>query len=355
MQFDRESFQKRFTTAARVAAKQRPVVRLIGDGHKCEFHVRGGLANAITECEYDGRPFDLLLPIDKVSSYLGLVTGEYLELELLTNKIQLKCGSSKLLLGMLEEAATHPKVEPITDNHFELNGAMIADAIRKTSYAVDLASTRYQLGAVNFEFKAGMLNVVATDGRRLSAVEYTINNMHDGTILIPAPFCQQMAALKLGESEIVEFSFDANAVQFRFSGCLFQCQQTEGRYPNWRQVIPSTGDMVSIALAGVAAATCIKQVSITSDKETRAIDLKFETGKVTFKANVEEGESTSEMLCAYEGEPMGLSLDGRFLLDALNCLDHGQAIDFNIKNASSPVVLEHESWTHVIMPMARNS
>ena len=353
MQFDRVAFQRRFTTAARVAAKQKPVVRAIGDGQECQFHVRGGLANAITFCEYDGKPFDVLLPIDKVSSYLGVVTGETLELDLLENKMQFKCGSAKLLLGMLEEAATHPKVESITDNDFQLNGAMVADAIRKTSFAVDLSSTRYQLGAVNFEFKPGMLNVVATDGRRLSAIEYTINNMHDGTILIPAPFCQQIASLKIGESELVSFSFDSNSLQFRFGDCLFQCQQVEGRYPDWRRVIPKMSDLTTISLPAGESIGCIKQVSVTADAETRAVVFDFRAGNLVFKTHSQDGESTSEMICSYDGEPLEIMLDGRFVLDALNCLEPGQILDFRIKDNSSPIVLEHDSWTHVIMPMAK--
>jgi DNA polymerase-3 subunit beta len=337
-----------------VASKQKPIVRAIGDGQICQFHVRGGLANAITYCEYDGKPFDILLPIDKVSSYLGVVTGETLDIELLESKIQFKCGSAKLLLGMLEEAATHPKIDSIPDNQFELNGAMLADAIRKTSFAVDLASTRYQLGAVNFEFKHGMLNVVATDGRRLSAIEYTINNMHDGSILIPAPFCQQIASLKLGEAELVRFSFDSNSVQFRFGDCLFQCQQVEGRFPNWRQVIPSTADMVTVPLTVGECIGCIKQVSVTADAETRAVVFLFQAGSVVFKAHSQDGESTSEMVCSHYGDPLEVTLDGKFVLDALSCLEPGQVLDFRIKDTSSPIVLEHDSWTHVIMPMARD-
>ena len=67
------------------------------------------------------------------------------------------------------------------------------------------------------------------------------------------------------------------------------------------------------------------------------------------------GESQIELPIPYEGEPITLTMDHRYVSDFCKALDNEAAFKMDIESGAAPAVLTTEAgYGYVIMPMARD-
>ena len=243
--------------------------------------------------------------------------------------------------------------------YIELPSRWLAEAIKRTAFATDPDSTRFALGGVLFELdhEDGELRVVGTDGRRLATVtgKATIVgqvNAYNGTIVPTSAL--PLIAKTLTRAETVKMAVEGNNAVFQVGGTTISTRLVDGRYPNWRQVIPTRENSAKIAMTAGPFHNVIRQASIVADTESRSLDFHFQPGSLLLTAQTADlGRSNVQLPIGYDGEPILMRMDYRFVCDFLKALDASQAFTLDVQSSTASALLTtDDGYRYVVMPMA---
>ena len=129
----------------------------------------------------------------------------------------------------------------------------------------------------------------------------------------------------------------------------------EGLFPDYRQVIPKAGDR-SVKLGRERLQDTLRRVSLLSSDKAHAV--KFEITKGVLKVssqNPDLGEAKEEVPVEYDGEPLKIGFNARYVLDVLAVIQ-SKDVSFELADDLSPGVLRgtdevDQGFTAVVMPM----
>ena len=109
-----------------------------------------------------------LVPYDRLSQIVRAASGDTVKFTCKGDTVTVKCGGGSWTLPT-ESVDEFPLWEPANLTAVcRLPADQFARAAKATTYATDVESSRYALGAVLLEVKGGDPTWVATDGRRLA-------------------------------------------------------------------------------------------------------------------------------------------------------------------------------------------
>jgi DNA polymerase-3 subunit beta len=130
----------------------------------------------------------------------------------------------------------------------------------------------------------------------------------------------------------------------------------EGRFPKWRDVFPQRQVSVKIELAVGPLHAAVRQAAIVASEESRGIDFKFANGTLLMVGRTAEvGHSRIELPIPYDGEPIDITLDHRFLGEFLRVLDPQRSFTLDVKDAEEAALcLTDDGYGYVVMPLARD-
>lgn len=352
--FQTHDLRKAFSIAAKASSAKHKDI--LGNVHlRCQHGVAwltgtDGEIYVETMTVADGA-IDCLLPVSRVSAILAEATSETVELSKDSGQLTIECGGRFVLqTGNPMEFPTAPMPD---SNTTQVPGCELRSAIKKTVFCADEWSTRYQLNGVLFEAADDGLQLIATDGRRLSTAGPFGVFSAQWSCIIPARACRLLESA-FGDDKNVAIAVGKNMLSFSDGNVNVHTPLLEGRYPDWRKVLAPEYDTFIELRAGTLA-SMVRQAAIASDDTTRAVDLKAEDGKLVINAKAADvGTSLVSTEVDYHGEPLAVSLDYRFLLDALKVVDGGSIATLHIADAQKPVLLRCESLKYTIMPMSRS-
>lgn len=306
----------------------------------------------------------VLLPVGKTSAILRENTDETITIETHDSKAIIRASRSKFQL--LTES---PDEFPMFDSHIgaayhELPARALAMMLHRTVYATDDDSSRYSLGGVNIEADQTTLIAVGTDGRRMATCSAPATSVGDHAIaeakvIIPTRSCKLIErALNLRGDDLVRITASMNDVVVETDQCVIYSRIVEGRYPNWRQVLPSRKEYSTIQVFNGSFLAAVKQASIATSQDSQSIDLTFSEGEIRIESNTAEvGEASVTMIAStdLDGEPFTLKVDNRFLREFCGVLDLEASVQIEVSDPASPMLLStDDGYRYVVMPMARD-
>lgn len=147
--------------------------------------------------------------------------------------------------------------------------------------------------------------------------------------------------------------FTKNLMIFRKSGLLLTSRLMEGNYPNYQQVLPKESNK-RIAVNRNELEGALRRVSVLSRDKANAVKLSFAPGRMTlFSSNPDYGEATEELAARYEGEPLTIGFNARYLLDVFGVMD-GETVTLQMETPLSPCLIqepETPGFKCVVMPV----
>ncbi len=253
-----------------------------------------------------------------------------------------------------------PKVPPFQEESYhEVSARFFREMIRRTVFATDAESSHYALGGVLIELAEDTMIGVGTDGRRLAvqqgpATPIGGHKTVESTV-IPSKAVQLMERAIADNEDNIQLAARENSVVLKSRHSTIFSRLVEGRYPRWRDVFPSRGEMVKIEMPVGPFLAAVRQAAIVTSDERRGVDFTFSDGKLTLAGHgADIGESHVELPIAYEGQEIPVKLDPRYLADFLRVLDPETAITLHIRNAQSAIICDtSDNYSYVIMPLFR--
>lgn len=367
---DREKLLAAFQTAAMVAPSRSPKailqnVKVVAQPERTILtatDMEVGIQIEVEDITVE-TPGMALLSVSGFGSILRENTDERLRIEADASGIQVFGDRSnfRILSG---DPNSFPSVNQFTESAYhEVPSRLMKELIRRTLFATDAESSRYALGGVLLEMEPEHIIAVATDGRRLSKMEGTANSVdgHDNrdvTTIIPSKSLQLIDRSLVDLEENVKITASqGNDILVQTRLATISSRLVEGRFPRWRDVLPDRSETgISIDMTVGPLYSALRQASIVSSSESRGIDFVFGEGSLVMSGvTADVGESHVELPIGYDGDPIKLCLDYRYVSDFLRVLDAERTFTLNIVDGDNAALFQtDDGYGYVVMPLARD-
>lgn len=362
----REGFLQAFQVAsAAVAARDvKPVLRnikAIVEDDRCTLMATDlelGIRLEVRGIKVE-EPGDALLPTTRLIAILREATDEEMTIEAGPDKCVVKGNTNEFDMPG-EDPSSFPDVPAFAEEKYhEISAGALRDMIKRTNFA---AATE---GQVRFGATTGILweleddkgALIATDGRRLAMMTAQVKPHGGHTTkgqfpVVPTKAMNMLERNLTEPDETIRISIRANEVLMKTERAMIYSRLVEGRFPNYKQVIPAKHThRVPLTVGPFMAA--VKQAAIMTDDESKRVRFQFAKKKLTLRAQgAESGQSRVELPIDYDGKGLEISFDPKFVTDMLRVLEPDTPLTLDMSDGSSPAVFRHEpSYLYVIVPL----
>lgn len=366
---NRESILSAFQTAATIAPSRSPkpilqTVKIEATKDRTilmatDMEVGIQIQANDVEVETEG---SAILPVGRFGSILRENSDEKLSISADSQGIQVQGDRSKFNLPA-QNPDEFPSLEEFKeDAYYELSATTIKELIRRTLFATDTESSRYALGGVLLEFDKEVVIAVGTDGRRLAKMEGAITNVGDyqgsgSMTIVPSKSMQLIDRAIPADPELkVQIVTRPNDILLKTQNATIYSRLVDGRFPKWRDVIPSNQEGTVIDFNVGTLFSAVRQAAIVSSDDSRGIDFTLGKGSLVLSGlTADVGQSRVEVPADYDGTEIVLSLDHRFVADFLKVLDNGGTFKLSVSDGDSAALCTtDDGYSYVLMPLARD-
>jgi DNA polymerase III subunit beta len=362
MRFKTLDFKTAFARASRLANnKMKDVyanIRMrVGQG-QVEMIAYDGEFLAVSKMQSEeADTLDCLLARDRMNAILSAVTHEEIHITPHEQEILVESGGARFTLMSTNPATFAVPIKTMATS-FKLPCRAFVKALRSTEYACDLASNRYQLGGVAIDRTKAELCFVATDGRRLSVVRLAPENVdsNEYTVILPHRACTLLHSMLSTENGDVELMIDSSSVTVKTETLSLHFPLVEGRYPNWRQVVPEDEGDKRFTTVVSSLVDAVRLASVCTTVEATGITFSVEGQELTISSSAADvGSGKIKIPVTTEShESFSAIMNYKYILDFLKPLDSNETVVISMPSQTSPVLMQAGSITGVIMPVARN-
>ncbi|NTW55539.1 MAG: DNA polymerase III subunit beta [Chlorobiaceae bacterium] len=235
------------------------------------------------------------------------------------------------------------KQEKVYDISLELATPDILDIVQKTIFACSVDGMRPAMMGVLFELEGSVITAVSTDGHRLVRCrkDSSLDLKEKQKIVVPARVLSILQKLAQNDSVAMSIDADRRFVRFTSGNIILDAALIVEPYPNYEAVIPVEHDK-HLTIDRSLIYDSVRRVARFSSIGDVKIEISGELLKITAE-NTNEGESAHEELsCTYEGEPLTIGFNSRFIEAALAHIDESQ-IRIELKSPTTAVIFKPES------------
>lgn len=261
--------------------------------------------------------------------------------------ITLQCGKSIFNLAGLdpEEFPSLPTYQE--ENFSTVSSRLIREMIEKTVFAASNEESRYHLNGVLFaETKQGgreLLRMVATDGHRLSLVDrenQKIHGIEEKGIILPKKGVLEIKKI-IGDQDAEEeigIYFNATHGFFKIGKSMTVIRLIDGEFPEYEQVVPKGNDK-KLLMAKERMYSSLKRVSTMASERMEGVKLSLKENSLEMSSTHQDfGDAKEEVEVVYEGPPLQVGFNARYLIEALNVIDAEEVL-MELKDEGSPGIL----------------
>ncbi len=279
------------------------------------------------------------------------------------NWITLRCGKSHFNLAGLD-SDEFPSLPAYREEDFsKVPTQLIREMIEKTVFAASNEESRYHLNGVFFlQIKRGGkdgVRMVATDGHRLSLIDRdteVIRGIEKG-IIIPKKGVLEVRKV-LGdreEEEGLEVYFDQSHGFFKMGKSLMVIRLIDGEFPEYEQVITKENDK-KVFMQKDTIYSSLKRVSTMASERVEGIRFSLQKNILELSSYHQDfGDAKEEVEVSYEGPPLQVGFNARYLIEALNAINAEEVL-MEFKDEGSPGIMKPSSsqvsdQICIVMPM----
>jgi DNA polymerase-3 subunit beta len=258
-----------------------------------------------------------------------------------------------------EEFPLIPQIK--SDPLIRISTQVFKDALAQVVVAASADESRPVLAGIYLYIDEQELVIVATDSYRLAEKRIEVQEgTKDFSVIVPARTMQELVRL-LGESDgDVEIYIDENQVLFRMDDIELVSRLIEGAFPNYQQIIPKSAE-TSLEISTAEFARIVKVASLFARESAGSVKVEIKTeGQIQIiSSDAEVGGNTSSAECEVSGEDGEISLNAKYLADALSVIK-APRVQFSINGKLNPCVLmpiekegedASDDYLHIVMPL----
>nr|WP_218955316.1 MULTISPECIES: DNA polymerase III subunit beta [unclassified Acinetobacter] len=279
----------------------------------------------------------------------------------------LKSGNSRFVLGTLP-ADDYPllSTENTQGTQVTVTQRELKRLFEKTAFAMAVQDVRFYLTGTLLEIDANQLRAVTTDGHRLALCETVAQATTTQPIqaIVPRKAVAELQRLLSVEDDQLSLLIGRELLNVTITVASrdkeqgditvrFTTKLIDGKFPDYRRVIPRGGDK-RVIIAHDVFKQSLQRVAILSNEKLRGVFLNFNADSLQLRANnPEQDEAIEDLAIQYVDAPMEMSFNVQYLLEVLGVLD-GEDVTMTMTEANQSVLVQDPSQTdqtYVVMPM----
>lgn len=244
-------------------------------------------------------------------------------------------------------------------NEIQVPANILLEGISKTLFATSSDDLRPAMAGVLFEVNEQGLTFVSTDAHKL--VKYTFNDVQVDDVM--TSFIMPKKALTLlknalsDNASLVHIEFNSANAFFSFGDQNLVCRLIDASYPDYNAVIPHDNPFqMSIVRADFQNA--LKCAMPYSNKTTNQVKLDIAEDRLIIQAEDIDyaNEASEQRPCHYEGDPMVIGFNAKFLIEMLGVLDSDRIV-LQLSDPKRAGIIrpedsaEHEDLIMLVMPV----
>jgi len=239
-----------------------------------------------------------------------------------TNAIQITSAYGKYKLAG-ENGEDFPRIPEAEDvDTVTLQAGQLSQSISKTLFATSNDELRPAMTGVYFQVDFGKLICVATDAHKL--VKYTFREIDSevATSFIVPKKALNLLKNALPDNGEVKLAFNKANAFLSFNDTNLVCRLIDARYPDHNAVIPSdNASLLTVSREDLQSS--LKRIAIYANKTTNQVILNINDGSLTVSAQDLDfsNEATEQLTCTYDGEPLTIGFNAKFLIEMLTVLE----------------------------------
>lgn len=277
-----------------------------------------------------------------------------LKIEQQENRLIVRSGRSRFSLSTLPPDEFPNLGDWEGELQFSLAQGTLKSVIEATQFSMAHQDVRYYLNGMLFETEGNLLRTVATDGHRLAMSHRTIEaDLPQKQVIVPRKGVVELTRLFEDENAQITICIGDSSIRAVTQDAIFTSKLVDGRFPDYRRVLPKDGDKEVIAERDLLKQS-FARASILSNEKFRGVRLQLETDKLTITANNPEQEEAEEVLdIQYPYADLEIGFNVAYVLDVLNALKHDQ-VKFTLGGPNSSALFENadnNESVYVVMPM----
>jgi DNA polymerase-3 subunit beta len=284
-----------------------------------------------------------------------LPNGAKIKIEQQDNKIIILSNRSRFLLSCLP-AENYPEFsETGFDNSFTIKAGQFKHGLDKTVFCMANQDVRYYLNGLLLNISNSKIKLVASDGHRLSIYEDKLEfaTGFEARVIIPRKGVLELQRL-LDDPEVdLKIEFSTNNIRITFNNLVFSAKLVDSKYPDFGKVFQQEF-FQPIQIQKQILKDALTRVAVLSNEKFRGLTLDFAQDNLKISThNPDHDEAEEELFIDYPGEPLTISFNAQYLLDAVSNLDSELAVLTIANNASSCFVDEPNNFSYqfIVMPM----
>lgn len=301
-------------------------------------------------------PGDITVPAKKLLDIVrSLADGADVRVECTDDKVIVRSGKSRFTLSSLP-ATEYPNIEDFeSEITLQMSQGKLKHLIERTHFSMANQDVRYYLNGMLFEVNDNVLRTVATDGHRLAMATCQLEQsaLPHKQVIVPRKGISELMRLLDADDSPIQVYLGQNHIRVETGGMTFTSKLLDGRFPDYRRVIPTTGERIVIADRDLLKQSCVR-VAILSNEKFRGVRIVLEGTEMCLTANNQDQEKADERLeVEYTGDNMEVGFNVNYLLDVVNSIE-GSQVKFTLTDENSSALVEDaadDSAVYVIMPM----
>ena len=224
--------------------------------------------------------------------------------------------------------------------------------ISKTIFASADDELRPVMNGIYVETFGSKIGFTATDAHRLSWVVAEVENVVDASFILPKKTANVLKGITVKMEGSANITVSEKNVFFTLDGYEIAARQVEGKYPNFRAVIPDNDKKLIVNKDDLLGA--IKRVGVFSNKASGLI--RFDIGtdlKVSAQDLDYHMKGKETMPCTFDGQPMVIGFKAPFLTEIVSNMEEPEAT-ITLSSSESAAMFNYDGVQMLLMPMLCN-
>ncbi len=359
LQVTQENLNRALGTVARVANARNPLpvlanVLLRTDSNRLSVAATN-LDIAITQ--YIGAKISgegsITVPARLMQDFISTLPGGVIDLNLEETRLHITTEQYNSVINgiVADDFPVMPTIEG--GKTWTVGGVLLKKGLQQVVFAASGDESRPVLTGVLLHTVDGKLYLAATDSYRLAEKELGANKA-EVSLLIPASAMQDLLRVLGDGDDEVQVTHDDQQVQFRVGDVELVARLLEGKYPDYRKLIPQS----------FAVSTTLKRADLVNVTKVSSLFARESAGSVTVEVDEAKQQLSIRSIASQLGENTAtaagkvtgtgsITLNSRYLLDALGALS-GDEVTFGFNGKLEPTLLKDAAATdyaHIIMPL----
>ncbi len=286
-----------------------------------------------------------------------LTDAERVTLEAEDGFVSMRSERTRVRLASLSSEEYPSLAEEEADAEVVCQGSELAERIAATMYAASQDETRRYLTGVLFEAREHGLRLVATDGHRLAWNELTGTVQGAGRkSLVPRRAVQEIRRIAAAAEDEVQLFLGERQLKVQAGNATLLTRLVDAAFPDYESVVPK-GHARKFHVEKDEMERLLRRAMVIADEFPHPVELALgERGLDLVARNVENEEAQLHAEGRYEGEPVRLGFNARYLKEAVDAV-RAEHIRMEVGEGDAPALIlpDEEQGTiseiHVVMPM----